>query len=294
MLIHPHYEWASTPLQQLPLAFLARLGRLTISAPPFSENHRTRHQYLTFSFRCLNHTLCPRMFSGVARNAPPLSKQSSSSPVCLCLHRVFCLCLQYLFTDRLVQAGVGFGVAEHSVKALQIALSSDSLGFTLNDDGMLPGYNISFNFKRTRSKEFGHFYRGQRVGMWLGPDGPHEGNHQGACQEKYGGGTRCKQLTGVNLNPHEQNHSKKTKYLPSVSGMGFDTFTFNITLINELENASINRRTCNLAVTSATHHPHGRLHACCSEVWICGRCFCISPLMRSFDKLGKLRITFIG
>lgn len=72
--------------------------------------------------------------------------------------------------------------------------------------------------------------------------------------------------------------------------MGFDTFTYNITLINELENVDINRKTCYLAVKSATGHPHERLHACRKEVWTCGRCFCSKPLMRSFDKLGKLRI----
>lgn len=172
-----------------------------------------------------------------------------------------------------------------------MALSDDSLGGGLDEGGRLPGYSICFNFRRDRTyDEFGHFYDGQRVGLWLGPDGPHEGNHQGSCQEKYGGLSRCPQLTGANCNVHEQNHSKKTKHLPSVSGMGFDTFTFNVTLINELENAAINRSTCDLTVTCATKHPHDRIHACYAEVWICGRCFCSSPLMRSFDKRGKLRI----
>ncbi|CAB1099149.1 unnamed protein product [Ectocarpus sp. CCAP 1310/34] len=173
-----------------------------------------------------------------------------------------------------------------------MALSSDSLGGQFDKDGKLPGYGVSFNFKRERSfGEFGHFYDGQRVGLWLGPDGPHEGNHQGPCQMKDGGVFRCPQLTGVNCNVHEQNHEKKTKHLPSVSGMGFDTFTYNITLINELENVKINRKTCSVAVSSAIEHPHERLHACRKEVWTCGRCFCSKPLMRSFDQFGKLRIT---
>ena len=182
---------------------------------------------------------------------------------------------------------------EHTVKALQIALSSDGLGGGLDEEGRIRGYIISFNFNRRRSLgEYGHFYEDKRVGIWLGPDGPHEGNHQGPCQQKYGGLGRCRQLTGVNGNVHEQNHAKKTKYLPSVSGrMGFDTFTFNVTLINELENASINRKTCDLAVRCAMHHNHHHNHACCVEVWTCGRCFCEWPLMRSFDKLGNLRIT---
>lgn len=195
-------------------------------------------------------------------------------------------------TDRLIQGGVGFGVAEHSVKALQIALSRDSLGGGVGEDGKLSGYGISFNFRRDRDfGSFGHFYDNKRVGLWLAPDGPHEGNHQGSCQDRFAGLSSCPQITGVNCNAHEQNHAKKSKFLPSVSGMGFDTFTFNITLINELENVEINRKTCNLAVASATQHPHVRLHACRKEVWTYGRCFCEKPLMRSFDNLGKLRIT---
>ena len=102
-------------------------------------------------------------------------------------------------TDRMIEAGVGFGVAEHSVKALQIALSGDSLGGGLDKDGRLHGYDISFNFRRERVLgEFGHFYDGKRVGLWLGPDGPHEGNHQASCQAKFRGISRCPQLTGIN------------------------------------------------------------------------------------------------
>ncbi|CAB1098290.1 unnamed protein product [Ectocarpus sp. CCAP 1310/34] len=165
-------------------------------------------------------------------------------------------------------AWVGFGVAEHSVKALQRALSSDSLGGQLDKDGQLPGYGVSLNFNRERSfGEFGHFYDGQRVGLWLGPDGPHEGNHQGSCQMKYGGVSRCPQLTGVNCNVHEQNHSKKTKHLPSVSGMGFDTFTLNITLINELENV---KSTARHAAWQSKVPPDTPTNICMHAVRKCG------------------------
>lgn len=61
----------------------------------------------------------------------------------------------------------------------------------------------------------------------------------------YCGLSKCTQLTGVTGNLHEKNHSKKPQYLPSASGMGFDTFASNITVITVLENAAINRRTCN-------------------------------------------------
>ena len=72
--------------------------------------------------------------------------------------------------------------------------------------------------------------------------------------------------------------------------MGFDTITFMITLINEFENAAINRRTCDFVVGRAKNHNH-YARSCFADLWICGRCFCDSPLMRSFDQLGKLCIT---
>lgn len=194
-----------------------------------------------------------------------------------------------LEADRHIQAGVGFGAAEHSVKALQIALSGDSLGSGADEHGRIPGYNISFNFARCTTSGSGHPYSGSKCGMYLGPDGRHEGDHDGPCREKFGGISKCPQLTAVNLIP--QNHSKNMKHQPSVNGMTFDTFTFSTTLINELENSSINRGTCNLAVESITNHTRDYMSACCAEVWICGRCFCASPLMRSFDAFGKLRIT---
>lgn len=211
----------------------------------------------------------------------------------LCKHLPFVVLFPlWTETGGLVRAGVGFGVAEHSVKALQMALSQDSLGGGVDEDGRVPGYSISFNFKRNRSfGEVGHFYAGQRVGLWLGPDGPHERNHQGPCQAKYGGLTRCPQLAGVDCGVDVYGRSKKPKDTSGVSGMGLDALIFDVTLVNELDNADINRELCNLAVTRAIEHPHDRLHACCSEVWICGRCFCSSPLMRSFDKSGKLRLT---
>ncbi|CAM9175839.1 unnamed protein product [Scytosiphon promiscuus] len=192
----------------------------------------------------------------------------------------------------LVQAGVGFGVTEHSVKELQMALSQDSLGGGVDENGRVAGYSISFNFKRVCSfGEYGHFYAGRRVGLWLAPDGPHKRNHQGPCGAMYGGLARCPQLTGVECGVHIYGRSKNTKDMSGVSGLGFDALVFNVTLTNEVENAAINRKTCDLAVTRAVKHPHDRLRACCSEVWICGRCFCDSPLMRSFGEDGRLRLT---
>ena len=54
------------------------------------------------------------------------------------------------------------------------------------------------------------------------------------CQDKYGGLSTCKQFTGVNGHPHEQNHSKKATDLHSLGGMGFDVSTFSITLMKRV------------------------------------------------------------
>ena len=76
---------------------------------------------------------------------------------------------------------------EHTVKALQMALSKGGLGGEVDEDGRIRGYTIYFNFNRRRSLgEYGYFYEDKRVRIWLGPDGPHDGN-QGPCQLKYGG-----------------------------------------------------------------------------------------------------------
>lgn len=124
------------------------------------------------------------------------------------------------------------------------------------------------------------------VGIYPKPDGPHEGNRS-PCQLTYGGLCRCKQLTRASDNSHEPNRAKKTKYLPSGSGMGFDTSTFNMSSINELDNTAINSRMGDLAVgRSAKHDRHD--HVGCAEVWICERCFCNSPLTRWLDKLDEV------
>ena len=49
---------------------------------------------------------------------------------------------------------------------------------------------------------------------------------------------------GVNLNSHEQNHTKNKKYASSLKMMACDSFAFfMVTLVNELKNQAINRRT---------------------------------------------------
>lgn len=72
--------------------------------------------------------------------------------------------------------------------------------------------------------------------------------------------------------------------------MRFDALTFNITLMNELENATMKRGTCNVAVERATKQ-NRHVRGYCAWVWVFERCSCESPVMRSFDKLGKVCFT---
>ena len=183
---------------------------------------------------------------------------------------------------------------EHSVKTLQVALSADSLGGGTNKDGVMPGYGISFNFWRESRVGEPHPYSGSNSGMFLGPDGPHEGNHNEECQKKYSGLSSCRQLPGANLNVHEQHHAKLPKYLATLTGMTFDAFIFTTILLNELENASINRRSSDLMLGRTKDHLTDRLAVCSNELWTYGRCFCSSPVMRSFDVYGKMRITHLN
>ncbi|CAM9577129.1 unnamed protein product [Sphacelaria rigidula] len=73
--------------------------------------------------------------------------------------------------------------SEHFLKALKIALSADSGGGGADDDGVMPSYGISFNFWRKSRVGEPHPYSGSNSGMFLGPDGPHEGNHNKECRK---------------------------------------------------------------------------------------------------------------
>lgn len=215
---------------------------------------------------------------------------------------------------RQVRAGVGFGTAEHSVKALQLALSDNCLGGKPDAHGKIPGYRISFDFSRPpRPAGSVHPYSGSALGMYLGFNKPPEDedddteeNHRGDCRAKFGGLDLCPQLSGVDLNPASSSPSpsrgderatsrggRRGGKHPTPSGEGVtrDTYAFEVSLRSELRNASLNRRTCDLAVANAPGHAKDRLAVCRAEVWTCGRCFCASPVMRWFDAFGKLRLT---
>ncbi|CAB1109430.1 unnamed protein product [Ectocarpus sp. CCAP 1310/34] len=75
--------------------------------------------------------------------------------------------------------------------------------------------------------------------------------------------------------------------------MKFDRFAFMVVLINETENEAINRKTVAGLVQRVLGHSSDRLKVCMLEVWFCGRCFCKNPLMRSFDQVGRVILTFL-
>ena len=229
--------------------------------------------------RCAQSTTA---FPGISHLQPLFAYYSVSNLKILFLPR---LRSSHATPVKAIRQGIGAGEAEHSVKALQIALSEDLLGRSPNDDGKKEGYEVSFTFVRPRVTN-------ARPGMYMGPDRPYETKHAEKCRQKYSGLSTCLELQGVNLNPHEQNHSKKTKHLRKLRNMGYDAFSFATTLVNELENREINRNTCDGAVGRATGHTRDSF-LCRTELWTCCRGFCNAPLMRSFDEQGVLNLTFL-
>ena len=147
----------------------------------------------------------------------------------------------------------------------------------------------------TGSERVPHPYHGEEAGAYVAPGHLHECSHGSACRGKYGKLQTCRQLAGVNCNVHEQNHQKKKKFLPMINTMRFDRFSFMVTLINEIENEVINRRTLEelvdfvRAVTEANEH----LSVCKVEIWCAGRCFCEKPLQLRYDQFGRARLHFL-
>lgn len=108
----------------------------------------------------------------------------------------------------------------------------------------------------------------------MGLGHPHETNHGEKCRPKHSALSSCLELERTNSNPYEQNHSKKTKYLPLLWNMGFDAFAFAMTtVVNEVENEGINRGIYAVAEGRAIGHTRGNLVLCGAAGWSCGRCF---------------------
>ena len=188
------------------------------------------------------------------------------------------------------------------MKALQIALAMNVAPHESANDGKVVGYDATwhdttydnFNFTVPGVGRRPSPFTGVTTGMFVGPDGPHEKNHSDKCKHAYSGFSTCHEPTGVNLNAHEQDHSRKPVHFRSVNMMGFATFTYALRVINERQNERFNQQQLDSVVLTVDGHPTDDTGGCCSCLWACGRCFCSNPLMRVFDCLGRVDVVFLS
>ena len=127
--------------------------------------------------------------------------------------------------ESAISCGIGGGDGIFSIKALQIALCMNVVPHKSAEDGLVDGYKAIWqdtSFAKSNLSKF----RLWTTGMVVGPDAPHEKNHSIKCQRAYSGFSTCLEIAGVNLNPHEQDHSKKPIYFRSIDTMTFPNFTF--------------------------------------------------------------------
>ena len=181
------------------------------------------------------------------------------------------------------------------MKALQIQLAHGNPGESADEAGKVAGFGLSFNIAPPRDDHPGetttrrpHPYNGDTDGPYYAPDAAREVGHGADCRQKYGGLDSCAQLARVKL--HD---SRKNRYLRMLNVMQFDRFAFTVTLVNEVENEAINRRSLEEIVGRFRGHPVDRLRVCQAEIWFCGRCFCAKPLLRYFDQFGRVRLVFL-
>ena len=188
------------------------------------------------------------------------------------------------------------------MKSLQVRLAVGVAPHESTKDDKVAGYDAIFHdttFDDADSVVPGegprpHPYLGVASGIFLGPDGPHEKNHNPQCTRNHSGLTTCSEIAGVNLNPHEQDHAKKHVYLRSINTMAFPNFTYALRVINELQNEGINKRTLLRQLRCFETHPVTTFGSCHKSLWHCGRCFCSKPTMRVFDSFGRVDVVFLG
>lgn len=198
-----------------------------------------------------------------------------------------------------VRSGAPLGAAVFRPKTVQIWLAHGNPGLSANEEGKVDGFDISFNIKPPEdrpqtTKCVPHANNGAAEGVCVGPDAMHDCNHGVEGRRKLGGLGSGSQLNGASLNAHEQNHAKKKKYFSMLKPLGADRFTFMVTLVNELENEAVNRRSLNAMVRAVSDHPHMNLMCCQAEMYWLGRCWCNKSLLRSYDQFGRVRLTFLG
>ena len=97
------------------------------------------------------------------------------------------------------------------------------------DKGVVEGFGVSFNLPTEDFVRRPHPFNGTTVGKQA-----HEANHGEACRKSHAGLSTCRQLWGFNLNSHEQDNSKKSRYKSSLNNMTLGRFSFFATLFSEL------------------------------------------------------------
>ena len=106
----------------------------------------------------------------------------------------------------------------------------------------------------------------------------------------YGGLTGCVEIAGLNLNPHEQNHARKGVHLRSFNTITVPRFVYYLRVLNELQNEKYNHRTLRNLLRGIAGHSESTNFGCWSLLVRCGRCFCSNPVMRVFDRFGRVDI----
>lgn len=109
---------------------------------------------------------------------------------------------------------------------LQIRVAHVNSGLSAKWEGKVDGFDMSFNIEPREDRpqsttRIPHPYNGAVEGPYFGPDAMHDCSHAVECRRKFGGLDSCSQLTGVNLNAHEQNHSKTNIFLSMLNTMSF-------------------------------------------------------------------------
>lgn len=131
--------------------------------------------------------------------------------------------------------------------------------------------------------------------MFFRPDSTHERNPKGTCRVRFDDLGERLYLAGLHITPHEHDDAMKTKHLPPKPMQGEVRYLHpqRDTLIFETENRAMNWKACVVAVWKASGHERPAA-AYSAQVSVCGRCFCATPAMRSFDVSGRLRVPQIA
>ncbi|CAB1117288.1 unnamed protein product [Ectocarpus sp. CCAP 1310/34] len=198
--------------------------------------------------------------------------------------------------ESAICCGTGLcGDGVYSIMALQIALAVDVPPHESAENFKVAGYDCVWQDNTFDDMSSEHVkYKMWQSGIFVGPDGPHAKNRSKECQRQYSGFTTCDELAGINLNPPEQDHSKKALYLRSLNTMTFSGFTFALRVLNERQNQGCNRKTLRTHLPSVTEHAKDIFASCEVALWRYGRCFCRKPVMRVFDCLGRVDIVMLA